>query len=136
MSIVVAYAPTENAADTENDNFYHQLEPLVLSTLRNDQLFILGDLNAVSGTERLCYEAVIGSHGSGVTNNNTQRLLNLFSMAKRVIAGSFLRRLDIHRHTCISHDGHTRKEIDHILTRYISLIMRYSVQTGRDNCQL
>ena len=51
MFIVVAYAPTENASVTEKDSFYNQLEPLILSTPRHDQLFIVGDLNAVNGTE-------------------------------------------------------------------------------------
>ena len=48
-------------------------------------------------------------------------------MAKLVITSSFFMRLDIHRHTWISDDGHTRKKIDHILTRDISLIMRYTL---------
>ena len=71
VAIVVAYAPTEDASDTEKDSFYNQLEPLALFTPRHDQLFIMGDFHAVSGTDRLDYEAVIGSHGFGVPNDNT-----------------------------------------------------------------
>ena len=132
MSIVVVYAPTKDASHTEKDSFYNQLEPLVLSTPCHDQLFILGGLNAVSGTDRLGYEAMIGSHGSGAPNDNTHRLLNLCSMVKLVIAGSFFRRLDIHRRTWISYDGHTRKGIDNILARDISFIMRYRLYRGAE----
>ena len=132
MSIIVAYVLMEDASDTEKDSFYNQLEPLVLSTPRPDQLFIMGEINAVSGTDRLGYEAVIGSHGSGAPNDNTHRLLNLCSMANLVIADPFLRRLDIHRHTWFSNDGNTRKEIDHILIRDISLIMRCRVYRGAE----
>ena len=121
MSIVVAYAPTEDASKTGKDSVYNQLESLLLSMPRQDQLFVLGDLNAIRGTDCLGYEAIIGSHGSSVPNDNTH-LLNLCSMAKLVITGSFFMRLDICRHTWISHDGHTRKKGDHILTRDISLI--------------
>ena len=117
MSIIVTYAPTENASYTKKNSFYNQLEPLALSTPRHDQLFILEDLNAISGTDNLGYETITGSHGSSVPNDNTHRLLNLCSMTKLVIASFFFMRLDIHRHTWISHDGHTRKKIDHILTR-------------------
>ena len=53
-------------------------------------------------------------------------------MAKLVIAGSFFRRLDIRWHTWISHDGHTREEIDHILTRDISLIVKYRMYRGAE----
>ena len=40
--------------------FYEQLESLVASVSPHDQLLILGDLNAFSGTDRTGFESVIG----------------------------------------------------------------------------
>ena len=38
---------------------------------------ILGDFNAVTGSDRHGFESVIGNYGSGRTNDNSTRLLSL-----------------------------------------------------------
>ena len=116
----MVYAPTELASAADKDVFYNQLEPLIQSTPPHDQLLVIGDLNAVSGIVRAGYERVVGNSGSGQPNDNSARLLNTCSLAKLSIVGSF-RRKEIHRLTWLSNDGRTRKEIDHMLTRYLSL---------------
>jgi len=52
LTVIVAYAPTEDSDDDVKDNFYNQLQSAVLSTSPHDQPVVLGDLNAVSGTSR------------------------------------------------------------------------------------
>jgi exonuclease III len=47
LTAIVAYAPTEEATDAVKDDFYHQLEALISSTLSHDTLLLLGDLNAM-----------------------------------------------------------------------------------------
>ena len=91
LTVIVAYAPTEDSSDHDKDNFYNQLQSAVLSTPPHDQLIVLGDLNAVSGTTRQGFENVVGSYGSGVTNDNSFRLLTLCTTAKLSILGSWLR---------------------------------------------
>jgi len=76
---------------------------------------ILGDFNAVTGTDRTCYPTVLGPHGHGTPNDNSERLLNFCSGAGLRTGGLWFQRKDIHRLTWFSNDGFTAKEIDHVL---------------------
>ncbi len=117
LSVIAAYAPTEAAALQDKEDFYAQLESLLLRCGRNDLVVILGDFNAVAGTSRLSGgDTVLGPWGSGQPNDNTDLFLSLCRSHRLSIAGSWFRRKDIHRLSWISNDGHTRKEIDHVLT--------------------
>jgi len=80
----------------------------------HDTVAILGDFNAVSGTSDNGCE-VVGPFGSGVPNDKSGRLVSYCSMHGLTILGSWYQRLDIHRQTWVSHDGTTKKEIDHVL---------------------
>ena len=71
LTVIVAYAPTEDSADDDKDNFYNQLQSVVLSTPTHDQLVVLGDINAISGTSHQGFENVVGPYGSGLTNDNS-----------------------------------------------------------------
>ena len=90
LTIIVAYAPTEEHHAVEKDNFYAQLEALSRSISPHDQLLILGDLNAVSGTDRQGYEQVVGKFGHGNANDNTFRLLSFCSSLSLSLMGSWL----------------------------------------------
>ena len=43
--------------------------------MAHDTTIILGDFNAVTGSDRHGFESVIGNYGSGRTNDNSTRLL-------------------------------------------------------------
>ena len=60
MSVVVAYAPTNEASDTDKDGFYWELEHAMTLVKRNDLTLVVGDFNAVSGFVRNVIEAVVG----------------------------------------------------------------------------
>ena len=130
LSVIVSYAPTEPTIDTNKDVFYQQLESLVAAIPPHDLQIILGDFNAVSGTDRQGYEQVVGNYGSGVVNDNSTRLLSLCSAHRLSIVGSWFARKNIHRHSWICNDGRTRKEIDHILTNNRSLFKSIRVFRG------
>jgi len=49
MTVIVTYAPTENASDEEKDMFYDQLTSSVSQVTPQDILIVLGDMNAVTG---------------------------------------------------------------------------------------
>ena len=117
LSIVVAYAPTEGSSTEDKDNFYDQLYSIFCNIPPHDQLVLIGDFNAVTGTSRIGFETVIGNFGSGIPNDNTHRLLPFCATYGLSILGSWFQRRNIHRFTWISNDGHTTKEIDHIITR-------------------
>ena len=54
-----------------------RLESVLDKCPRRDALIILGDFNAVTGTERARYEICVGPHGSGTKNDNSSFLINL-----------------------------------------------------------
>ena len=114
MSVVVAYAPTNEASDEDKDLFYQDLDSAWQLINPNDLVVCLGDFNAVSGTDR-SLPRVVGPHGSGVPNDNSERFVNFCAGADLMIAGSWFRRTDVRRFSWISNDNITRKEIDHIL---------------------
>ena len=63
MSVVAVYAPTEVCETEEKEMFYTRLNSVLEQCLRRDALIVLGDFNAVTGTERAGYEICVGPHG-------------------------------------------------------------------------
>jgi len=127
LSVIVAYAPTEDAADADKDAFYNDLASVIESVLTHDNLLMLGDFKAVTGPRSAGYENVVGPFGAGSLNNNSSRLLSLRSSHGLIVSGSWFRRLNVHRWTWASNDGRTKKEIDHIITKDIWSIKSYRV---------
>ena len=93
---------------------------------------VLGDFNAVSGVDRTGYESVVGPFGHGTINDNSVRLLSYCSAFGLSMLGSWYQRKNIHRHTWISNDGVTEKEIDHVLTNDRSLFWSLRVYRGAE----
>ena len=78
--IVVAYAPTEQADTQTKDAFYDQLSAALSSAPPHDEVFILGDLNAVTGSDHTLYPGAVGRYGSGASlNDNSDRMLSFCS---------------------------------------------------------
>ena len=114
LHVVAAYAPPDTSTPAQKDAFYAQLDQ-VTSTYRTGLVLCLGDLNAVPGNDRSLAPQLIGPFSSGTSNDNTDRFLNFCISNHLRICGTWFRRPDIHRHSWYSNDGHTAKEIDHIL---------------------
>jgi hypothetical protein len=117
FSVFVCYAPTEQAEAENKDIFYQALDDLLVGIHRNDLVICLGYFNAVSGTNRLHNDIIIGPFGSGAANDNSNRMVSFCRRHRLLIGGSWFRRKDIHQCSWYSNNGNTRKEIDHILVR-------------------
>ena len=115
MSCVAVYASTEMCEMEEKEMFYAKLDSVLDQCPSRDTLIVLGDFNAVTGTERAGYELCVGPHGSGTRNTNSSLLLNLARSRKLRNAGSWYQRPERHRWTWYSNAGGVAKEIDHIL---------------------
>lgn len=115
LTILVTYAPTNVANDDTKDRFYDQLAAVVQTVPPHDQLVILGDMNAESGTDDVGGNRVVGPFGFGTLNDNSERLLAMCENHGLTVLGSWFRRLNIHRWSWLSHDRRTKKEIDHII---------------------
>jgi len=68
------HAPTEEASETEKDAFYQALDNLYNSQCPTQPTVILGNFNAVSGTDSNPYQRVVGPCESGTRNDNSERL--------------------------------------------------------------
>ena len=109
MSVVAVYAPTEMCKTEEKEVFYAKLGSVLDLCPRRATLIVLGDSNAVPGTERTGYEICVGPHGSRPKNDNSFFLLN-FPRSKRLrIMVSWYQRPALHRWTLYSNAGGVTK---------------------------
>ena len=115
MSLIAVYAPTEMSEFEEKEMFYAKLDSVVDQCPSRDTLVVLGDFNAVTGTERAGYELCVGPHGSGTRNANSSLLLDFAKSRRLRIGGSWYQRREPRRWTWYSNAGGVAKEIDHIL---------------------
>ncbi|XP_045110009.1 uncharacterized protein LOC123503949 [Portunus trituberculatus] len=131
MSVVAVYTPTEVSETEEKEMFYAKLDSVLCPC--HDALIILGDFNAVTGTERASFELYIGPNGSGTRNDNSSFLLNLARSRGLRIAGSWYQSPALHHWTWCSNAGGVVKEIDHILvsTRW-RILQNYRVFRSAD----
>ena len=61
LTVVVCYAPTEDALEEDKDTFYDQLQELVDETPSHDVLLIMGNLNAKVGSNNKGKETIMGN---------------------------------------------------------------------------
>jgi len=115
ISVVVAYAPTEGAEESEKDKFYRTLTDTFDELPRHDIKLLLGDFNAKVTSGRYGSEAVIGGeslHSS--SNDNGTRLVDFCATNQLVIGGTLFEHKNIHKGTWRSPNGLTVNQIDHI----------------------
>ena len=101
LQVIACYAPTNSHIDANKDQFYNTLTYLIAAFARHDIVVVLGDLNATLGSDRRGYDSVLGPHSSGSRNDNGERLLDLCALHRLKITGSWFRRRNMNRWTCI-----------------------------------
>ena len=72
ITVIQAYAPTSNAEEAKVERFYEDLQDLLELTPKKDVLFIMGDWNAIVGSQEI--PGVTGRFGLGGQNEAGQRL--------------------------------------------------------------
>ena len=86
ITVIQAYAPTNNAEEIEVEWFYEDLEDLLELTPNKDVLFIIGDWNAKVGSQET--PGVTGKIVLGVQNEAGQRLIEFCQENSLVIANT------------------------------------------------
>ena len=105
ISLVIAYAPTNDKDDAVKEEFYNQLSSVLDRLPRQDVVFLGGDFNARVG----------GGHSlHQVSNDNGERLEDLCGIHQLSIGGKMFPHRDHHKGTWRSPDGTTVTQIDHL----------------------
>ena len=129
ITVIQAYAPTNNTKEAEVEGFYEDLLEL---TPKKDVLFIIGDGNAKVGSQET--PGVIGKFGLGIWNKAAQRLIEFCQENKLVIANTRFQQHKRRLYRWTSPDGQHRNQIDYILCsqRWISSTQSAKTRLGAD----
>ncbi|XP_078619529.1 uncharacterized protein LOC144886675 [Branchiostoma floridae x Branchiostoma japonicum] len=134
-SIVQVYAPTDDAEESDMDQFYGLLQDTFDNTPSHDVKILMGDFNAQVDSSRQGFENVMGPFGSAhKTSDNGERLLFFCNTNSLSIGNTFFQHKRIHKKTWRSPDGTTNNEIDYICInqRWKSALLDIRVYRGAD----
>ena len=95
ITVIQAYAPTNNAEKAEVERFYEDLQGRLELTPKKDVLFIIGDCKAKVGSQET--HGVAGKFGLGIQNEARQRLIEFCQEDTLVIVnihGQFQNQID------------------------------------------
>ena len=113
ITVIQAYAPTNNTEEAEVEWFYEDLQDLLELTSKKDVLFIIGDWNAKVGSEET--PGITGKFGLGVWNETGQRLIEFCQENALVITNTRFQQHKRRLYTWTSPDGQHQNQIDNIL---------------------
>ena len=127
IAVIQVYAPTSNAKEAEDEQFYEDLQDLLEHIPQKNVLFIIGDWNAKVGSQEI--PGVTGKFGLGVQNEVGQRLIE-FCQENYPLFQQHKRRL----YTWTSPDGQHQNQVDYILCsqRWRSSIQSAKTRPGAD----
>ncbi|KAH0817300.1 hypothetical protein GEV33_005491 [Tenebrio molitor] len=115
ITMINAYAPTENSKQEEKTKFYDKLEKVREKVKRNDILMIVGDFNAKIGKEER-NEGVAGKETiHDITNNNGAKICDLAAATNTFIVSTQYRHKREHKITWMIPGGTEGNQIDHML---------------------
>ena len=103
ITVIQAYAPTNNAEEAEVEWFYEDLQDLLELTAKKNVLFIIGDWNAKVGSQET--PGVTGKFGLGIRNEARQRLIEFCQENILVIANTLFQQHKRRLYTWTSPDG-------------------------------
>ena len=113
LTVIHAYAPTNDAEEEEKDKFHDQLGEVISQVKRHDMLVLTGDMNAKVGNNPSGLERVMGEHELGsIRSDNGERLIESW----------------------VSPDGKTVNEIHHTLinTKFRTSVMDTKASRSAD----
>ncbi|CAG4991264.1 unnamed protein product [Colias eurytheme] len=115
ITLLNAYAPTEQAHDDIKDEFYEHLDQVYDNIPGYDAKILLGDLNAKIGREE-AFMPTIGKHSKhDKSNDNGTRLISFAASKSMVVQSTKFPHKDIYKGTWKSPDGKTVNQIDHVI---------------------
>ena len=134
LNLIMCYAPTNNSDEEVKEQFYEQLQGILMELNSRDINVLLGDFNAKIGTDNTGYERVMGTHGLGEMNENGGMFLDTCAQYDFVVGGSVFPHKNIHKATWVSPDHTTTNQIDHICinTKFRRSLLDVKAKRGAD----
>ena len=111
--VIQAFTLTSNSEEAEIEQFYEDLQDLLELTPKKDVLFIVGNWNAIVGSQEI--SGVTGKLGLEVQNEAGQRLIEFCQENALVIASILFQQHRRRLYIWTSPDGQHRNQIDYIL---------------------
>ena len=131
--VIQVYAPTNDAPQTETEEFYSELENVVkLQKKYQDCLVVMGDFNGKVGDMK--EDNIVGPFGLGQRNENGQSVIDYCRKYNLMIANTWFETKERNRHTWIAPDKKTKNQIDYILidNRYRNGVNNSKARPGAD----
>ena len=97
INVIQCYAPTNDHDDKDKDHFYNRLQAILDKLKDKDINILMGDFNAMAGSDNSGYEEVMGQHALGEMNKNGERFADLCGLNDLVIGGSIFAHKRIHK---------------------------------------
>ena len=117
VHLICAYAPTLHAEDDTKDLFYSHLESVIKEIPSSDQILLLGDFNARTGSDKESWPIPLGPQGFGKMNDNGQRLLEICTLHRLCITNSFFQTKPQHKVSWQHPRTKIWHQIDYVITR-------------------
>ena len=123
--IVQVYAPTTSHSDEETDNFYNTIDKILEKQIHHT--IVMVDLNAKVGGQTNTAERATGCFGLGQRNERGDTLVEWATSDNFKITNTQFQKKAGRRWTWRSPDGHTKNEIDYIMTDKPSMVTDVTV---------
>ena len=119
----------------QKDQFYSDLQECVNLIPKGNVSTMASDMNAETGNNTSGWNDYLGAYGYGILNARMGvRMLSFVSSNSLVCANLQFRHRTCHKLTFFSHDGQTKKQINHFLVHcsYRSIVNDVRVYTRAD----
>ena len=123
--VQVGYAPTTYHSDEETANFYNTIDKILEK--QTHYTIVMGDFNAKVGGQTNTSEMATGCFGLGQRNESGDTLVEWATSNNFKIMKTQFQKKAWRRWTWRSPDGHTRNEIDYIMTDKPSMVTDVTV---------
>ena len=97
LSLIAVYAPT-NDDQAESDQFYQDLQTIILKVPKRDMLLVAGDFNARVGRSEGNWNGILGEHCPD-RNENGERLIDLCACNNLVVTNTLFKHRPCHQMT-------------------------------------
>uniref|UniRef100_A0A8D8Z0H2 Craniofacial development protein 2 n=1 Tax=Cacopsylla melanoneura TaxID=428564 RepID=A0A8D8Z0H2_9HEMI len=113
--IIQLYMPTSGAPDEEIEKIYDEVNKLIDTTKADDNIIILGDMNAIVGEGR--EGTTVGQYGHGRRNERGNQLIEFCTRNNLVITNTLFMHHKRRRHTWIAPGDIRREQLDYIMVK-------------------